>query len=42
MYNESKGGEIMTDFEIVYLIVLIPSLVLQSILLGYTIKNKKR
>ena len=32
----------MTDFEIVYLIVLITSLVLQSILLGYTIKNKKR
>ena len=32
----------MTDFEIVYLLVLITSLVLQLILLGYTIKNKKR
>ena len=42
MHNESKGGEIMTDFEIVYLIVLITSLVLQSILISYTIKNKKR
>ena len=40
--NKSKGGEIMSDFEILYLVMMIASLVLQAVQLGRSSKNKKK
>ena len=40
--NKSKGGEIMSDFEIIYLVIMIASLVLQAIQFGCRSKNKKK
>ena len=37
-----EGGEIMSDFEILYLVMMIASLVLQAVQLGRSSKNKKR
>ncbi|MCI5662646.1 MAG: hypothetical protein MR371_10470 [Clostridia bacterium] len=42
MLNKSKGGEIMSDFEIIYLVIMIASLVLQAIQFGCCSKNKKK
>ena len=39
--NKSRGGEIMTDFEILYLVIMIASLVLKAIQFGRGSKNKK-
>ena len=41
MLNKSRGGEIMTDFEILYLVIMIASLVLKAIQFGRGSKNKK-
>ena len=40
--NKSKGGEIMSDYEIIHLVMMIASLVLQAIQFGRSSKNKKR
>ena len=40
--NKSRGGEIMTDFEILYLVIMIASLVLNAIQLGRNSNNKKK
>mgnify|MGYP004589871575 FL=1 len=42
MLNRSKGGEIMSDFEILYLVIMITSLVLQAIQFGRSSKSKKK
>ena len=42
MRNKSKGGEIMTDFEMLYLVIMIASLVLNAIQLGRNSNNKKK
>ena len=42
MLNNSKGGEIMTDFEMLYLVIMIASLVLKAIQLGRSSNNKKK
>lgn len=42
MLNRSKGGEIMSDFEILYLVIMIASLVLQAIQFGRNSKSKKK
>ena len=39
--NKSEGGEIMTDFEILYLVIMIASLVLKAIQFGRNSRNKK-
>lgn len=39
--NKSKGGEIMTDYEIISLVILIASLVLNAIRLGHDLNKKK-
>ena len=40
--NKSRGGEIMTDFEILYLVIMIASLVLKAIQFGRNSNNKKK
>ena len=42
MRNKSRGGEIMTDFEILYLVIMIASLVLKAIQFGRNSSNKKK
>ena len=42
MLNKSKGGEIMSDFEILYLVIMIASLVLQAIQFSRSSKSKKK
>ena len=42
MLNRSKGGEIMSDFEILYLVIMIASLVLQAIQFNRSSKSKKK
>ncbi len=42
MLNKSKGGEIMSDFEIISVVVMIASLVLKAIQFGRDSKNKKK
>ena len=42
MRNKSRGGEIMTDFEILYLVIMIASLVLKAIQFGRNSNNKKK
>ena len=42
MLNKSKGGEIMSDFEIVSVVIMIASLVLNAIRLGRETKNTKK
>ena len=39
---KSKGGEIMTDFEIISVVIMIASLVLKAISFGRDIGNKKK
>ena len=39
--NKSKGGEIMSDFEIISVVIMIASLVLKVIQFGRGSKNKK-
>ena len=39
--NKSKGGEIMSDFEIISVVIMIASLVLKAIQFGRGSKNKK-
>ena len=41
-FNKSRGGEIMTDFEILYLVIMIASLVLKAIQFGRNSNNKKK
>ena len=41
MLNKSKGGEIMSDFEIISVVIMIASLVLKAIQFGRGSKNKK-
>ena len=41
MLNKGKGGEIMSDFEIISAVVMIISLVLKAIKFGRDTKNKK-
>ena len=40
--NKSRGGEIMTDFEMLYLVIMIASLVLKAIQFGRNSNNKKK
>ena len=40
--NKSEGGEIMTDFEIISVVIMIASLVLKAISFGRDIGNKKK
>ena len=40
--TKSRGGEIMTDFEILYLVIMIASLVLKAIQFGRNSNNKKK
>ena len=42
MLNKSRGGEIMTDFEMLYLVIMIASLVLKKIQLDRSSNNKKK
>ena len=42
MLYKSKGGEIMTDFEIISVVIMIASLVLKAISFGRDIGNKKK
>ena len=42
MRNKSRGGEIMTDFEMLYLVIMIASLVLKAIQFGRNSNNKKK
>ena len=39
---KSKGGEIMTDFEIISVVIMIASLVIKAISFGRDIGNKKK
>ena len=39
--NKSKGGEIMSDLEIISVVIMIASLVLKAIQFGRGSKNKK-
>ncbi len=39
--NKSKGGEIMSDFEIISVVIMIASLVLKAIQFGRNSRNKK-
>ena len=39
--NESKGGEIMSDYEIIHLVIMIASLVLTAIKFGRDIKRQE-
>ena len=41
MLNKSEGGEIMTDFEIISMVVMIASLVLKAISFGSSLNKKK-
>lgn len=41
MLNKSEGGEIMTDFEIISVVVMIASLVLKAISFGRSLNKKK-
>ena len=40
--NKSKGGEIMSDYEIIHLVIMIASLVLKAIKFGRDMKDKKK
>ena len=40
--NKSEGGEIMTDFEIFSVVIMISSLVLKAIQFGRDTKNRKK
>ena len=42
MHNKSRGGEIMSDFEIISVVVMIASLVLKAIQFGRNSHNKKK
>ena len=42
MLNKSKGGEIMSDFEIISVVVMIASLVLKAIQFGRNSHDKKK
>ena len=42
MLNKSKGGEIMSDFEIISVVVMIASLVLKAIQFGRNSNNRKK
>ena len=42
MCNKSGGGEIMTDFEMLYLVIMIASLVLKALQFGRNSNNKKK
>lgn len=42
LLNKSKGGEIMSGFEIISVVVMIASLVLKAIQFGRNSKNKKK
>ena len=42
MLNRSEGGEIMSDFEIIYLVIMIASLVLTAIKFGCDLSRKKK
>ena len=37
-----EGGEIMSDYEIIHLVIMIASLVLKAIKFGRDTKNKKK
>ena len=41
MFNKSKGGEIMSDFEIISVVVMIASLVLKAIQFGRNLITRK-
>ena len=41
MLNKSEGGEIMTDFEIISVVVMIAFLVLKAISFGRSLNKKK-
>ena len=41
MLYKSKGGGIMSDFEIIYVVILIATLVLAAIEFGCNINNRK-
>ena len=40
--NKSKGGEIMSDYEIIHLVIMIASLVLTAIKFGCDLSCKKK
>ena len=40
--NKSKGGEIMSDFEIISVVIMIASLVLKAIQFGRNFHNRKK
>ena len=40
--NKSKGGEIMSDFEIISVVIMIASLVLTAIKFGCDLSRKKK
>ena len=42
MLYKSKGGEIMSDFEIISVVVMIASLVLKAIQFGRNSRNRKK
>lgn len=42
MHNKSKGGEIMSDFEIISVVIMIASLVLKAIQFGRNFHNRKK
>ncbi len=39
--NKSEGGEIMTDFEIISVVIMVASLVLKAIQFGRSLNKKK-
>ena len=39
--NKSEGGEIMTDFEIISVVIMVASLVLKAIQFGRGLNKKK-
>ena len=39
--NKSEGGEIMTDFEIISVVIMVASLVLKEIQFGRSLNKKK-
>ena len=39
--NKSVGGEIMTDFEIISVVIMVASLVLKAIQFGRSLNKKK-
>ena len=41
MLNKSEGGEIMTDFEIISVVIMVASLVLKAISFGRSLNKKK-